>query len=125
MSPYRAISADLWFANAREDLATVFVDCLVRLPNLRTLDILITSRVNIVNLLQELKRECARFPSIRELWMSNELAGLIGNCPNAESITFVRTLRDTGIPHLRGKRLRRVARMCKAHVQHGELRVSF
>jgi len=123
VSPYRALSADLWFANAREDLATVFVDCLVRLPNLRTLDIPIISRVNTVK--QELKRECARFPTIRELWICNELVEFVGNCPNVESVTFVGTPRDDGILHLHGQRLRHVAGIRKDHVQRGEHRVSF
>jgi len=34
-----ALSAHLWFASAKEDFATVFVHCLIRLSNLKALDI--------------------------------------------------------------------------------------
>ena len=95
MSPYRAISADLWFANSGEDSATVFVDCLVRLPNLRTLDVLFTSRVNTVK--QELKLGGARFSSIRGLLIGDELLEFIENCPNVESVM----VRDTPLELLR------------------------
>ena len=74
---------------------------------------------------RELRRECARFPNIRELWISNELVEFVGNCPNVESVTFVDTPLYAEILHLRGKMLRHVAGIRKGHVQRGELRVSF
>jgi len=124
VTPYRALSADVWFVGVKADLATVFVDCLAQLPNLRTLEIPIVNRVNTVK--QELKRECAQFPSIRELWICDELVEFVGNCQNLESVTVVgASLRSAEILHFRGKRLRHVAGVHKDHIQSGELRVPF
>ena len=64
---------------------TVFVDCLVQLPNLRTLEIFSTSHIGPIT--RGLKRKCARFPSIRELGISNMSAKFVGSCPNVESVT--------------------------------------
>ena len=65
---------------------TKFVDCLVRLPNLKTLEILsVSSRAPISKVLN---RKCARFPSIRELRITHACHHFIRNCPNLENLTF-------------------------------------
>lgn len=68
-----------------------FVDCLVRMPNLEVLEIFDISNVNLRNIERELKRKCARFPSIRELRFAAQfmesIMVIIQNCPNVESIT--------------------------------------
>lgn len=64
----------------------MFIDCLVRLPNLRTLDILSCSHTNLVT--RELN-ECVRLPSIRELGVGNSSVMFIGSCPNVESVESV------------------------------------
>jgi len=63
---------------------TKFVNCLVRLPNLRTLEVFNTSHTGPIN--KGLKRKCARFTGVRELRISNKTAKFIGSCPNVESI---------------------------------------
>ena len=115
---------DLQFTDAPKDLMRNFVDCLVRLPNLRTLDILSTSYIYPVE--QGLERECARFPSIRELWLGDMLGTFIGSCPNVESVTVVGGLSsDVRVLCLQAKelkKLKRVAGVHKLHVLSGELR---
>jgi len=115
---------DLQFAGAPKDLMTKFVDCLVQLPNLRTLDIFGTSSIDPMK--QGLKRECARFLSIRELWIGDMLGTFVGSCPNVESVTAVGGLSwDVGVLCLQAKelkRLKRVAGVHKLHVLRGELR---
>ena len=65
---------------------TKFVDCLVQLPNLKTLEILsVSSRAPISKVL---KRKYARFPSIRELRITHACHHFIRNCPNLENLTF-------------------------------------
>lgn len=74
---------------------TKFVNCLVRLPNLRTLEILnVTSRAPIS---KALKRKYATFPSIRELRITRASHHFIRNCPNLENLTFTDGL-DTYAP---------------------------
>lgn len=63
---------------------TKFVDCLVQLPNLRTLDIFRASDPDVIT--RRLQRECIQFPSIRELLIANALAEFVGSCPGVESI---------------------------------------
>ena len=115
---------DLQFTRAPKKLMTKFVDCLVRLPNLRTLDIFSTSSVDRTK--QGLKRECPRFPSIRELWIGDMLGTFVGSCPNVESVTAVGGLSwSTGVLCLHAmelKRLKRVAGVHKLHVLQGELK---
>jgi len=77
---------DLSFKDAPEDLMTKFVDALVRLPNLRTLELLAATRSSPVT--RGLKRECARFPSIREMTVCPMCPDFIRSCPNLESLTF-------------------------------------
>lgn len=74
---------------------TRFVDCLVRLPNLKTLEILsVSSRAPIP---KALKRKYAKFPSICELRITHACHHFIKNCPNLETLTFVNGL-DTHAP---------------------------
>jgi hypothetical protein len=67
---------------------TKFIDTLVRLPNLRTLELLdVTHRGPVT---RGLKRKCARFPSIREMAVCSMYPDFIRSCPNLESLTFRR-----------------------------------
>ena len=105
----RALSVDLSFTDVPEDLMTKFVDCLVQLPNLRTLEVYSTSHIHRVR--RGLERECARFPNIRELWAGVVLEELLGCCPNVESVAVLGGL-FSGTPSSRGielKNLKRVA----------------
>ena len=63
-----------------------FVNVLVRLPNLRTLELLGVTRRTPVT--KELKRKCASFPSIREMTVCSKYPDFIRACPNLESLTF-------------------------------------
>ena len=77
---------DLSFNDAPKDLMTKFVDVLVRLPNLRTLELLhVTHRGPVT---RALKRKCAQFPSIREMTVCTICPDFIKTCPNLESLTF-------------------------------------
>ena len=82
----RVLSVDLSFKGAPKDLMTKFVDVLVRLPNLRTLELLEVSHRDPVT--RGLKRKCAKFPSIREMIVSSTYPDFIKSCPNLESLTF-------------------------------------
>jgi len=88
---------------------TIFVDCLVQLPNLKALEILsVSSRAPIS---KALKRKYAVFPSIRELRITNACHHFIRNCPNLENLTFTSGF-DTHAPvtvNSHGKGLKRVA----------------
>ena len=77
---------DLSFKDAPKDLMTKFVDVLVRLPNLRTLELLDVSHRNPVT--RGLKRKCAKFPNIREMTVCSAYPDFIRSCPNLESLTF-------------------------------------
>ena len=113
---------DLRSTDTTKDLMTKFVDCLVRLPNLRILDIFVPGSIDLTK--QEFKRECARFPSIRELLVCSSLVEFVGNCPNVESVMITGSLiQHIEILCLHGKRLRRVAGVNKNNVRRGEFRV--
>ena len=105
----RNFSVRLCFSLAPEDLMTKFVDCLVQLSNLKTLEILsVSSRAPIS---KALKRKYAVFPSIRELRITHACHHFIRNCPNLEHLTFTSGL-DTHAPvtvHSHGKGLKRIA----------------
>ena len=77
---------DLSFKNAPKDLMTKFVDVLVRLPSLRTLELLAITHRSPVS--RGLKRKCASFPSIREMTVCPMCPDFIRSCPNLESLTF-------------------------------------
>ena len=77
---------DLSFNGAPKDLMGKFVDILVRLPNLRVLDLLLVTHRSPVT--RGLKRKCARFPNIREMTICSGYPDFIGSCPNLESLTF-------------------------------------
>ena len=99
---------ELSFKDAPKDLMTKFVDVLVRLPNLRTLELLeVSHRVPVT---RGLKRKCAKFPGIREMTVCSKYTDFIRSCPNLESLTF----RDCSVGdcsatlHLYGAELKRV-----------------
>lgn len=106
---YRTFSVNLYFMHSPEDLMTKFVECIVRLPNLKTLEILnVGSRAPIS---KALRRKHAIFPSVRELRITPACHHFIKKCPNLESVTFVREM-DTHAPstlRTHGKGLRRIA----------------
>ena len=77
---------DLRFKSAPSDLMRKFVDTLVRLPNLRRLELLSVTHRTPVTI--ELKRKCAKFPNIREMAVENLYPDFIKSCPNLESLTF-------------------------------------
>ena len=88
---------------------TKFVDCLVRLPNLKTLEILgVGARAPVS---KALKRKYAVFPSIRELRITPACHHFIRNCPNLDDLTFTCGL-DSHAPSTilsHGKGLKRIA----------------
>ena len=63
-----------------------FVDTLVRLPNLRRLELLSVSLKSPVT--AGLKRKCAKFPNIREMIVCPKYPAFVKSCPNLESLTF-------------------------------------
>ena len=100
-----------------------FVDCLIRLPNLRVLEIY--SATDPVPITRELERRCAQFPSVRELAVGDLSMAFVGSCPNLESIRIL-TNSTAGIASLvsygKGlKRLKRVSGMTSEYIQQGEL----
>jgi len=85
-----------------------FVDVLVRLPSLRTLELLdVTHRTPVT---RGLKLKCAKFPNIREMTVCSTYPDFIRSCPNLESLTFRRGLVEDSPKALRsyGAELRRV-----------------
>jgi len=63
-----------------------FIDVLVRLPDLRTLELLSSTRTKPI--MNALKRKCANFPSIREITVCSVCPDFMKACPNLESVTF-------------------------------------
>lgn len=102
---------------------TIFIDCLVRLPNLTTLDVFNIDDVGRV--VRGLERKCARFPNIRELWVDGASVVFVRSCPNVESVTATGLyLPNVGLLCTHGnnlKRLRRVAGVPKEYIHQGEL----
>ena len=88
---HRVLSVDLQFKDAPKDLMRKFVDTLVRLPNLRALELLNTSHRSPIT--AGLKRKCAKFPNIREMVVDSTYPDFIKSCPNLESLTFKNGLR--------------------------------
>ena len=82
----RSFSVKLSFEWAPKDLMVKFIDCLIRLPNLKTLEILsVSSRAPIS---KALKWKHAIFPTIRELRITHDCHHFIRNCPNLENLTL-------------------------------------
>ena len=121
VSPCRALSVDLCFQDAPKDLMTKFVDCLVQLPNLRTLEMFSASHIRPVT--RGLKRKCAWFPSVRELTIGNSLVKFIKNCPNVESVTLSGAFDSGGAQILGsyGKELKKLKRVAGVHVDYVSL----
>jgi len=107
----QALSVDLNFTDSPKDLMTKFVDCLVRLPNLKTLEIFGTTHLGPIT--KGLKRKCARFPGISELGISNATVKFVGSCPNVETIIATDGLSWDGAPILSsyGKTLEKLRRV--------------
>ena len=113
---------NLWIKDGSNDLMAVFIDCLIRLPNLRTLEIFDVSHTTAIA--TALKRKRTQFPSIRELQVSEASAEFIGRCPNVESVTApdgpsVKALCTHGKEL---KRSRRIVGVQKEYVWQRELR---
>jgi len=120
----RTLSVDLQFRDAPKDLMTKFVECLVRLPNLRTLEVFGASHVGPIT--KGLKRKCVRFPSVRELWISDKMVKFVGSCPNVESLITQDGLSWDSIGMLSSYRkelghLKRVIGMNGCYVRQGKL----
>lgn len=115
---------DLCFNGAPKDLMTKFVDCLTRLPNLRTLEIFGTSDVEPVT--RGLKQKSAHFPGVRKLGISNTTAIFARNCPNVETITALPRISLEGSTILRShggelRNLKRVVGIAEKCVYLGEV----
>ena len=105
----RTFSVKLFFTQAPEDLMTKFVDCLVQLPNLKTLEILsVSSRAPVS---KALKQKHARFLSICELRITHACHHFIRNCPNLENLTLTDGLDIHSLYtiHSHSKGLKRIA----------------
>jgi len=102
---------DLYFTNVPKDFMTKFIDCLIQLPNLRTLEVFDTSDFDPV--IRGLKQVSARFPGIRELGINDNTAVFAGNCPNVETITalFRLSWRGATILGLHGGKLKKLKKV--------------
>jgi hypothetical protein len=121
----RTLSVYLYFKPAPKDFMTKFVDCLIQLPNLRTLEVFGTDDVECIK--KGLGRESAQFPGIRELGISDGTAKFVENCPNVETITALHQLSLAGATILgsHGNKLRELKRavgIAEDCVRLGELR---
>jgi len=87
----------------------IFIYCLVRLPNLKTLDILDASPQASIS--EALRRKNVIFPSIRELRITQACHRFIRSCPKLEDVTFVTGLDAHAGATIRshGKGLKRIA----------------
>lgn len=114
---------DLHFKYSPKDLMANFINCLKRLPNLRTLEVFDTSHMDPIT--RGLKLKSARFPSVRELVISNRTAKFIWGCPNVETVVAPRGLHFEGSKILGShgkelKNLRRVVGVGEGSVGVGE-----
>ena len=101
---------DLDFLCAPEDLIGKFVNCLVQLPNLRTLEIFSIGQVGPAT--EALARNSPRFLSVRELVVNNGTACFIMSCPNVEIVmTPYRLSYGAMTLGLRGGELKRLKRV--------------
>lgn len=119
----RTLSVDLFFTKTTTGFMEIFVDCLARLPNLRTLEVFSVNRTDLIT--KELGRERAQFSSIRELWVNGVSVLFVRSCPNVESVMItgsdphdIRTLCLYGCGL---ERLKRVAGVPQKCVWQGEL----
>lgn len=103
---------DLHFNDEDKDvnkkLMNRFIDTLALLSNLRRLELLSVTHRSFVT--AGLKREHAKFPSIREMVVSPKYPGFVKCSPNLESLTFrhgFRTRSKVAI-ELCGAKLKRV-----------------
>ena len=112
---YRAMFVDLDFGSAPEDLMAKFIGSLVLLPNLKILEVFSASRNELF--LGGLKQRSARFPSVRELGVSEATVKLAGNCPNVEGIIVRGILFSEGAALLgsHGTELRKLKRIAGVH----------
>lgn len=122
------MSVDLDFRSAPDDLMTKFIDCLVLLPNLKTLEVLRTYFAD--PFLRKLGQECPRFPSVRELVVVNAASTLVGRCPNVESVVVADGLSLNGAValNLYGEgleKLKHFAGVSVSGVELGELRGTY
>jgi hypothetical protein len=108
-------------SRAPEDLMRKFVNCLVQLPSLKTLEILEAGpRTPIAKVL---KLKYAKFPGIRTLRIVDACHHIIKNCPGLEDLTFVAGLDRHASVTLgsHGKNLKRVAGVDIPQSLSGEL----
>jgi hypothetical protein len=115
---------DLYFKYAPKDLMTKFINCLIQLPNLRTLEVFSASHISPIT--KGLKRKSAKFTSVRELAISNRTAKFVGSCPNVETVMAPDRLSLDGAAVLSSygmvlKRLKRVVGIAENCVPLGEL----
>ena len=102
---------------------TKFIDCLIQMPNLRTLEVFSASHISPIT--KGLKRKSARFPSIRALAISDRTAKFVGNCPNVETVTAPDRLGSDGAAILSSyggvlKNLKRIVGVAEYCVPLGE-----
>ena len=107
----RALSVYLHFKPAPKDLMAKFVDCLIQLPNLTTLEVFGTDSAG--SIARGLERRSPLFPNIRELGISGDTAKFIENCPNVETITALHelSLENAMILGSHGKKLKKLKRV--------------
>ena len=123
--PYRTLSVDSNFASALGDSPTRFFDCLVLLPNLKTLEVFSTARDWVLP--GGFGQESTRFHSICELAINETTMELVGRCPNVESVTVSGTLPPESAALLgsHGKELKKLKRIAGVHggaVRSGKLK---
>ena len=83
VSLYRVLSADLGFREPLGDFVTKFINCLLQLPNLRTLEIHGVDYTGSIK--RVLRRKYVQLPSILELRVS----GMSWHHPNQEGTSSV------------------------------------
>lgn len=103
---------------------TKFVDCLIQLVNLKTLEVFSADSGEFIT--RGLEQPSALFPGICELGISDSTAQFVGNCPNVETITALNqlSLESATILSSRGrelKKLERVVGIAECFVQLDEL----
>ena len=108
---YRTLSVYLYLRHGPKDFMAKFVDCLIQLPNLKTLEVFRTDDVESVT--RGLERESARFPNIRELGISDRTAKFLENCPNVENIKalYKLSLESAMILGSHGNKLKKLKRV--------------